>query len=203
MNNKFILGKKIGISRIYDKNGQFFAVTLIDAGPCFVTQIKKEDKDKYNSIQIGFKKKKNLKKAQQGHLKKSGIMAKYLKEFRINNIEEIPKIGEEININIFKVGERINISGISKGKGFQGVIKRHGFKSGPKAHGSDHHREPGSIGSAYPQSVKKGRKLPGRTGAEKVTVKNLKIIKIIPEKNILMVNGSVPGANNNLLSIKI
>jgi large subunit ribosomal protein L3 len=201
---KFILGKKIGMSQVFDDQGKIIPVTLIEAGPCSVTQIKAKDKDGYNALQIGFGKAKNLKKPQKGHLKKSKLSdIRWLKEFRIENgdAKELNP-GSSIKADIFKEGDIVDVSGISRGKGFQGVIKRHNFSRGPESHGSDHHREPGSIGSAFPQRVIKGRKLPGQLGATKVKIKNLKVVKINSGSNLICLEGAIPGASGGLIMIE-
>lgn len=209
---KFILGKKLGQSQIFSQNGQTIPITIMEAGPCLVTQVKSKEKDGYNAAQIGFGESKKIKKPQKGHLSKvqsskSKVQnfGKYLREFRLENTNEEPlklKIGDKIKVDIFKEGDKVSVSGISKGKGFQGVVKRHGFSTGPASHGSDHHREPGSIGSMFPQHVVKGRKLPGRMGGTKVTIKNLEVVKVDGNRNIICIKGAVPGPKNELLLIK-
>jgi large subunit ribosomal protein L3 len=193
---KFILGKKIGMSQVF-KDDEVIPVTLIKAGPCFVTQIKTKEKDGYEAIQIGFEKKKpkKVKKTEKGK------EFKYLKEFK-GDISKY-KIGDEIRVDIFKPGEKVTVSGISKGKGFTGVVKRWGFAGMPKTHGTKHDlRHPGSIGPTAPQRVWKGRKMAGRAGNKRVTIKNLEVIEVDPEKNHLVIKGCVPGARNSLLEIK-
>jgi large subunit ribosomal protein L3 len=193
---KFILGKKIGMSQVF-KDDEVIPVTLIKAGPCFVTQIKTKEKDGYEAIQIGFEKKKpkEVKKTEKGK------EFKYLKEFK-GDISKY-KIGDEIRVDIFKPGEKVTVSGISKGKGFTGVVKRWGFAGMPKTHGTKHDlRHPGSIGPTAPQRVWKGRKMAGRAGNKRVTIKNLEVIEVDPEKNHLVIKGCVPGARNSLLEIK-
>lgn len=209
---KFILGKKIGMSQIFKENGKVVPVTVIEAGPCIITQVKTKEKDGYTAVQIGFGEIKKMKKPQNGHLNKVQSSklkvqnyGRWLREFRIeyDALNKLGyKVGDLIKVDSFKKGGKIVVSGISKGKGFQGVIKRHGFSRGPESHGSDHHREPGSIGSAFPQRVIKGRKLPGRTGGSKVTISNLEIIQINKESNTIYVKGAVPGAINGLLLIE-
>jgi large subunit ribosomal protein L3 len=192
---KFILGKKKEMSQIFDEKGKVFPVTLIEAGPCFVTQMKNEEKDKYSAVQIGFiKKDKKIKKTEKGK------EFKYLKEFK--NGENL-KNGDEINVSIFQEGDKVKISGISKGKGFAGAVKRWGFKGKLSAtHGNKHeHRTIGSIGSRFPQRVIKGRRMPGRMGSERITIKNLKVIKVDKENNLIAVNGAVPGSRGTLLEI--
>ncbi len=197
---KFILGKKLGMTQIFDEKGRVIPVTLINAGPCQVTQVKTKDKDGYEAIQIGFerKKTKKVKKTEKGK------EFKYLKEQRIENeSKEQFKVGDEINVSIFQEGEKVKISGISKGKGFQGVVKRWGFSGRDATHGVKHeHRTLGSVGSSFPERVVKGRKMPGRMGANRVTIKNLELIKVDKENNLLAVKGAVPGHKGTLLEIR-
>lgn len=193
---KFILGKKLEMSQKF-KDDKVIPVTIIKAGPCFVTQIKNKEKDGYEAIQIGFEKlkEKKIKKPQKDK------PFRYLKEFK-GNINEY-KLNQEIKVDIFKPGEKVCISGVSKGKGFAGVMKRHGFHGMPASHGTKHDaRHPGSIGATAPQRVLKGKRMAGRMGGKRVTVKNLEIIEVDPEKNLLIVKGSVPGPRNSLLEIK-
>jgi len=202
---KFILGKKLKMAQIFDKEGKVIPVTLVEAGPCVVTQIKTKEKDGYSAVQIGFGEAKKLTKALTGHLKGLGKL-RHLREFRVKE----PKIddkelkrGDKIDVSIFKEGEKVKISGISKGKGFAGVVKRWGFAGRPASHGTKHEeRTPGSVGSAYPQRVIKGRKMPGRLGGERVTVRNLEIVKIDPKNNLLAIKGAVPGRKGSLLEIQ-
>ncbi len=192
---KFILGKKIEMGQLFSEDGAVIPVTWIEAGPCFVTQIKNQEKDNYQAVQIGFeKKKKNIKKTEKGK------EYKYLKEFKV---DEVPfKEKEEINVSIFKEGDIVKISGISKAKGFQGVVKRWGFHGSSKTHGTKHTlRKPGSIGATDPARVFKGKKMAGRMGGGRITVKNLKIVKIDKDKNLLAVKGAVPGRRGTLLEI--
>lgn len=204
---KFILGKKLESSQIFDEKGNIVPVTLVKAEPCFVAQIKNSEKDGYQAVQIGCGKNKKTGKAQHGHFKKakeanSSISdAKFLREFRVGK-DQTFNIGDEIKVEVFKEGEYVKISGTSKGKGFQGVVKRHGFGGGPKSHGQKHRlRAPGSIGATFPERVPKGRRMAGRMGGEQVTVKGLKIVKIDPSENILAIKGAVPGNKGNLLKI--
>lgn len=195
---KFILGEKLGMSQIFDKQGNIVPVTIIKAGPCFVTQIKDKKKDSYKAIQIGFKplKDKKVKKSQKNK------PYRYLREFS-NDVSKY-KIGDKIDVNIFEEGDKIKVSGISKGKGFQGVVKRHGFSGGPATHGHRHVlRTPGSIGSAFPQKVFKGKKMPGRAGGKRTTIKNLKIAVIDKENNLLAINGAVSGSIGGLVEISL
>jgi len=204
---KFILAKKLEMSQIFDGEGNVVPVTLVQAGPCFVTQVKTKDgKDRYDSVQIGFDEAKRINKPRAGHLKKTNISKnlKYLKEFRLDNSDEKLefKIGDEIKADIFKEGDTIKVSGLSIGRGFQGVVKRHGFKGGPKSHGQKHSlRRPGSIGATFPERVPKGRRMAGRMGNERVTVRNLKIAKVDVENNIIAIKGAVPGKRGTLLEI--
>jgi large subunit ribosomal protein L3 len=195
---KFILGVKIGMSQIFDQNGKVVPITLIKAGPCYVTQIKTQDKDSYEAIQIGFEKiKENKTKKSQ-----KGKSFRYLREFQ-NDISKY-KVGQEIDISSFQLGDKVSISGISKGKGFAGAVKRWHFAGSPATHGTkDSIRRIGSIGSRWPQRVRKGKKMPGRMGAERKTIKNLKVVKINPEDNLLALQGAVPGRKGTLLEITI
>jgi len=195
---KGIIGKKLGMSQIYDKEGRNIPVTLIQAGPCFVTQIKER------SIQIGFDKAKKIKKPLKGHLAKAKVNpVRVLKEISISKGEEYI-LGQELKVDIFKEGDYLDITGMSKGKGFAGVMKRWGFAGGPASHGSKSHRRVGSIGSgsAYPSRVLKGKKMPGRMGRDRITVQNLEVMKVEPEKNLLLVKGAMPGARGGYLIIK-
>ena len=193
---KFILGKKLEMSQIFDEKGNVIPVTLIEAGPCFVTQIKTKEKDGYEAIQVGFEKlkEKKVKKPQKTK------PFKYLREFK-GDISQY-KVGQEINVSIFQEGEKVKISGLTKGKGFAGAVKRWGFVNKAKAHGAKDGRKLGSVGMRWPQRVIKGRKMAGRMGQERVTVRNLQIVKIDPENNILAVKGAVPGSRGTLLEIR-
>ncbi len=199
--SKFILGKKIGMSEMFI-NDKVVPITLIEAGPIFITQIKTREKDGYSAVQTGFlkQKEKRLSKAVLNHLGKLGGF-KYLKEFKIKEGEELKK-GDEINLSIFKQGDKVKLSGISKGKGFQGVVKRHGFHGGPKSHGQKHTlRAPGSIGATGPQRVMKGIKMAGRMGGERKTLKRAKIVFIDNKENLLAIKGSIPGRKGTLIEI--
>jgi len=194
----FILGKKLKMAQIW-KEGKVIPVTLIEAGPCFVTQIKTEEKDGYKAVQIGFEKIEKEKKIKKTQKDKP---YKYLREFRTEEVEKF-KVGDKIDVSQFQVGEKVKVSGISKGKGFQGVVKRWGFSGRNKTHGVKHEeRKPGSIGSAFPQRVIKGKKMPGRMGNERVTIKNLEIVDIDKDKNLLVIKGGVPGRRGTLLEIQ-
>jgi large subunit ribosomal protein L3 len=200
-----LLGKKIGMTRVYSEQGQAIPVTVIEAGPCVVLQKKTEAKDGYNAIQVGFvpKKEARMNKPQNGHCKAAGKGGFYhLKEFRVTDPEAY-ELGQEIQLaELVKIGDEVHISGKSKGRGFQGVIKRYGFKGGRKTHGSNFHRRPGSIGcSAWPSRVIKGKKMPGRMGNDLLTKKNLTVVDVRADENIMLVKGSVPGAKEGLLQI--
>jgi large subunit ribosomal protein L3 len=201
-----ILGRKLGMTRVYNEFGQISPVTVIEAGPCVVLQKKTVGKEGYNAVQVGFREKKEsrLNKPEAGHFKKAGGTVGYyhVREFRVEDPQAY-ELGQQILVTeLFKIGDKIDITGQSKGRGFQGVIKRHGFGGGRKTHGSNFHRAPGSIGcSAYPSRVLKGKKLPGHMGVEKKTIKNLTVVDIREEENILLVQGAVPGAKNGLVSI--
>ena len=195
---KGILGKKLGMRQIYDEEGKSIPVTIIQAGPCFVTQIKE------GSIQLGFDRTKKIKKPLKGHLAKARVEpVRVLREIAVTDSERYT-LGQELKVNIFKEGDYLDITGMSKGKGFAGVMKRWGFAGGPAAHGSKSHRRVGSIGSgsAYPSRVLKGKKMPGRMGGDRITVQNLKVMKVEPNKNLLLVEGAVPGAKGGYLIIK-
>ena len=201
---KFILGKKIRMSQIFDKNNKVIPITLVDAGPCYVTQVKTEDKDGYSAVQIGFeiKKDKHTNKAQQGHFKKTDIgnNLRYLREFQAEGL----KVGDKIDVSIFNPGEIIRVSGISKGKGFQGVVKRHGFSGAKATHGTKHNeRAPGSIGSAWPQRVFKGKRMAGRMGNDRITVEGLEIIEVDKDENLLAIKGALPGKQGTILEIVV
>jgi large subunit ribosomal protein L3 len=200
-----MLGKKVGMTRVYSEVGAAIAVTAIETGPCIVLQKKSVEKEGYNAIQVGFGNKRDnrLSKPMAGHVKAAGKGGFYhIKEFRVSDLENY-ELGQEIQVaDLFKVGELVDVSGLSKGRGFQGVVKRHGFKGGRKTHGSMFHRAPGSIGcSAYPSRVIKGKKMPGRMGNALVTKKNVMVIDVRPESNVMLVKGSLPGAKQSVVQI--
>jgi large subunit ribosomal protein L3 len=205
---KGILGKKVGMTQVFDEQGEVVPVTVIEAGPCFVAQIKTVERDGYTAIQMGFgeTKPKHLTRPQLKHLEKSGLPAlRNLREFRMLD-DEMPGFeeGQRVAVDIFEVGESVDVTGTSKGRGFTGVVKRYGFRGGPKTHGqSDRLRTPGSIGACTtPGRVFKGKRMPGRMGNERVTAQNLKVVLVDPERNLLAVRGAVPGAKNGLLMIR-
>ncbi len=200
-----IIGKKIGYTRIFDDQGNAVPVTVIQAGPCKIVNIKTLEKDGYEAVQLGFMTtvEGKLNKPLVSYFKKQGVeLYKHLKEFRSDNIKDV-KVNDIVTVETFTIGELVSVSGFSKGKGFQGVVKRYGFHGGPGSHGSMFHRQPGSIGSnTFPGRVIKNKKLPGRMGNVKTTVKNLKVVKLIPEKNVILIRGAVPGSVNTLIEIK-
>lgn len=194
---KAIIGKKLGMSRIFDEKGNVIPVTLVLAGKNIVTQVKSTEKDGYSATQIGLNEEKKINQPLAGHLKKAKIKTKTLKEFALDGV----LVSESINLSQFEKGDKVTVSAISKGKGFQGTVKRHNFHTGPKTHGSNNYRQPGSIGSMYPQRVIKGRRMAGHMGYEKVTVKNLVVAEIIPDKMLILLKGAVPGANKSKVYI--
>lgn len=200
---KGIIGMKLGMTQIFKEDGAAVPVTVIEAGPCTVTQTKTDEVDGYNAVQVGFQEKKEYRtnKPEKGHFERADVSPrKHLAEIR--DFSEEVNEGDEIKVDLFAEGEKVDVTGISKGKGFAGVVKRYGFNTGPKTHGSHSHREPGSIGATDAARVFKGQKLPGRMGHDRVTIQNLEIVKIDEEKNLLMVEGSVPGPKKGIVYIK-
>lgn len=192
---KGILGKKLGMTQIFTEEGIVVPVTVVEAGPNVVTQVKTVEKDGYNAIQVGFEdaKEKSLNKPQKGHLAAANVLKKHLKEFRVDAVEEFT-VGQEIKADLFAAGEKIDVTGTSKGKGFQGPIKRHGQSRGPESHGSRYHRRPGSMGAcSFPGRVFKNKKLAGHMGSVKVTVQNLEVVRVDADKNLILVKGAIPG----------
>lgn len=202
---KAILATKVGMTQIFDENGVLIPVTVLQAGPCVVTQIKTEDNDGYCAVQVGFvdKREKLVNKPQKGHYDKAGVSYKrYLKELKFENASEY-EVGQEIKADIFEAGDHIDATAISKGKGFQGAIKRHGQSRGPMTHGSKYHRHAGSNGAASdPSRVFKGKKMPGQMGNKRVTVQNLEIVQVDVENNLLLIKGAVPGPRKSMVTIK-
>lgn len=196
------LGKKIGMSQVFREDGQVVPVTVIEAGPCSVTQIKTEATDGYSAVQLGFGQVKRLNKPRSGHLKNSEL-SRYLREVPADDVTEF-EVGQRIGVDIFEPGELVDVIGRSKGRGFAGVMKRHGFHGGPRTHGqSDRARAPGSIGGGTtPGKVFKGMKMPGHMGNVRVTVKNLEVVRVDTERNLILLKGGVPGAPNGLLIIR-
>lgn len=201
-----LLGRKLGMTQVWSEDDKLLPVTVIEAGPCVVTQVKTDKRDGYRAVQIGFGevKAKRLNKPMAGHFAKSNVEPKrYLAEIRLGEGDDI-KLGQVLTVESLAEAKRVSVSGVSKGKGFAGVMKRHNFKGGPGGHGSHFHRAPGSIGQcATPARVFKGMKLPGHMGSEKVTVRNLEVVKIDLEQNLLLVKGAVPGGKNALLTIRM
>ncbi len=201
---KGILGKKVGMTQIFTGDGIAVPVTVIEAGPCTVVQKKTAEQDGYGAIQIGFgtKRERLFNKPLKGHFSRAGVRPlRFLRELRVEDPESY-RVGQEIKADIFSQGEKIDVVGTSKGRGFAGGIKRHGFHRGPMAHGSKYHRRPGSLGAKGPARVFKGRKLPGHLGAQRVTVQNLEVVKVDAERNLLAVKGAVPGPNGALVLVK-
>jgi len=199
---KFVLGKKLAMTQKFQDDGRVIPVTTVLVEPCYITQIKNKDNDGYRALQIGCGIKKKTNKALVGHLKELP-QVRYLREFRLEDKDEIEyKKGQKITADIFTVGEKVKVAGQSKGKGFQGVVKRYGFAGAPKSHGTkDQLRHPGSIGATGPAHVFKGQKMPGRMGGQKVTIANLEIIEIDTEKNLIYIKGAIPGSRNSLIEI--
>jgi len=201
-----IVGKKIGMTRVFNQEGQAIAVTVIEAGPCPVVQVKTKEKEGYDAVQLGFgqKRKKLVTQPLLGHFAKAKVEPqRILKEMRTEDAAKF-KVGQKLGVDLFSVGEKVRVTGVSKGLGFQGGVRRHKFHGGPKTHGqSDRLRSPGSIGgSSYPSRVFKGQRMPGRMGGEKLTVRNLVVVGVDPEKSLLLVRGAVPGKRNSYLTIR-
>ncbi len=200
-----LIGKKMGMTGVYSSDGKYVPVTVIEVGPCFVTQVKTVETDGYNSIQLGYgsKKEKHTTKALQGHFKKGGDnLFSHTREFEVSEPTEF-SVGQEVTLDMFEVGELVEVTGTSKGRGFAGTIKRHNFSRGPETHGCRNHRAPGSIGcSAWPAKVVRGKKMPGRFGNYRKTVRNQEIIDIRPDDNVILLKGQVPGAKTGIIEIK-
>ena len=202
---KGLIGKKIGMTQIFDEAGKVIPVTVIEAGPCVVAQVKTDDTDGYTAIQLGFGdiKEKKLNKPTKGHFTKVNVTPKkHLREFRLDSVEAYT-VGQELKADVFAAGDKLDIQGTSKGKGFQGVIKRHGQSRGPMGHGSMYHRRPGSMGpTSTPGRVFKGKKLPGHMGAQTISIQNLEVVRVDLDKNVILVKGSVPGIKGAILKLK-
>ena len=202
---KALIGKKLGMTQIFDEQGKVIPVTVIEAGPCVVAQVKTVETDGYNAIQLGFGdvKESKINKPEKGHFAKSKLTPKkHLREFRLDSVENI-NVGDELKADTFTAGDQLDIQGTSKGKGFQGVIKRHGQSRGPMGHGSMYHRRPGSMGpTSTPGRVFKGKKLPGHMGSQTITIQNLEVVRVDLDKNVILVKGSVPGAKGAILKLK-
>ena len=202
--SKGILGKKIGMTQVFTAEGRVVPVTVVEAGPCPVVQKKTIATDGYNAIQVGFSILRDglSNKPRKGHFQKASLKPmRYVREFRVNDVESY-EVGQEVKVDLFSVGDKVDVVGTSKGKGFEGMIKRHGASRGPMAHGSKYHRRSGSLGAKGPARVFKGRELPGRMGGERVTVQNLEVIRVDMDKNLILIKGAVPGANKSLLILK-
>jgi len=202
--SKGILGKKVGMTQMFTEDGRLIPVTVVEAGPCYVVQKKTVATDGYNAIQVGFNelREKLSNKPVKGHFQKANMKPlRWVREFRVDNVDAF-EVGQEIKADVFAVGDVVDVVGISKGKGFQGMIKRHHASRGPMAHGSKYHRRTGSLGAKGPARVFKGRKLPGRMGGERVTVQNLEIVRVDVDKNMILVKGALPGAKKGLLVLK-
>ena len=198
-----IIGKKVGMTQLFVDSGRVAPVTAIQAGPCTVTQVKTQVRDGYEAVQLGFQETLRSNRPEAGHLKRAGRKLRYLQEVSVADLGDI-QVGQRIDVSIFERGQKVDVTGISKGRGFQGGIKRHGFARGPKTHGqSDRERAPGSIGAGtFPGRVLKGQRMPGHMGARQVTVNNLEIVKVDQERNILFLKGAIPGARDGLLLIR-
>jgi len=202
---KALIGKKVGMTQIFDEKGRVIPVTAIEVGPCVVAQIKTEETDGYTAVQLGFGdvKESKLNKPRRGHFAKANMpLKKHLREFRVDTVDGYT-VGAELNADVFAAGDKVDVQGITKGKGFQGVIKRHGQSRGPMGHGSMYHRRPGSMGSTTtPGRVFKGKKLPGHMGVQTVTIQNLDVVMVDTDKNVILVKGSVPGVKGAILKVK-
>jgi large subunit ribosomal protein L3 len=198
-----LIGKKLGMSQIFDDTGLAYPVTVLEVGPCVVTQIKTPERDGYSAVQLGFGLDKRLNRPERGHRQASGFMSRTLREVPASDTADMA-VGQVITADAFAEGDLVDVTGTSKGRGFQGVVKRHGFRGGPKTHGqSDRLRAPGSIGSsATPGRVFKGMRMAGRMGNDRVTIQNLKVLRVDPERNLLLIEGSVPGANESLVMVR-
>ena len=198
-----LLGRKLGMTQIFDERGETVPVTALEVGPCVVTQVMTPEKQGFNAVQLGFGQKKRLKEPERGHLRKSGAQSRYLRQMKTDGTEGYT-VGQTLDCGLFQVGELVDVTGTSKGRGFQGVVKRHGFRGGPKTHGqSDRWRAPGSIGAtSTPGRVFKGQRMAGHMGHDRVTVQSLQIVRVEPERNLILVKGSVPGPNEGLLLVR-
>lgn len=202
---KAIIGKKVGMTQIFDENGRVIPVTVVEAGPCVVVQKKTVETDGYDAIQVGFGelREKLVNKPRKGHFAKAGVsLRRTLKEFRMEDVANY-NVGDEIKVDTFEIGDKVDVSGVSKGKGFQGTIKRWNASRGPMSHGSKFHRAPGSMGAASdPSRIFKNKRMPGHMGAKNTTVLNLEVVKIMPEKNIILIKGGIPGPNKGTVVIR-
>ena len=202
---KAIIGTKVGMTQVFKEDGTLLPVTVVKAGPCVVVQKKTVEGEGYNALQLGFGeiRVKLVNKPKAGHFKKAGVEPmRYLRDFRTDDVADY-EVGQELKVDVFAEGDKVDATGISKGRGFKGVIARHGQHRGPMTHGSRYHRRPGSMGAcSYPGKVFKGKKLPGHTGVERVTIQNLEVVMVNAEKDMLLIKGAIPGANGQLVTIK-
>jgi large subunit ribosomal protein L3 len=200
-----LLGRKIGMTQVFGPTGEAIAVTVLEVGPCVVTQIRTQDTDGYEAVQIGFGdvRPKSLTKPEKGHLAGAGRLVRYLREFKADGTDDL-QVGQVLGADVFAAGQLVDVTGTSKGRGFQGVVKRHGFRGGPRTHGqSDRLRAPGSIGAGTdPGHVWKGTRMAGRMGNRRVTTQNVQVVEVLADRNIVLVRGSVPGAKSGLVSIR-
>ncbi|HVO86622.1 MAG TPA: 50S ribosomal protein L3 [Candidatus Binatia bacterium] len=199
---KALITRKLGMASVIGDNGEAFAITLLSATPNVISQVKTEETDGYSAMQLGFEEVKKAGKSKSGHFKASGMLPKIVREFRINEIDENTKVGEKLSADLFSVGDSVDVTGVTKGKGFAGTIKRHNFKRGRKTHGGRSYRRPGSIGSMYPQRIFKGKKMAGHMGTDRVTVKRLKVALVDTELNVIGVRGAVPGPRKGLILVR-
>jgi len=202
--SKGILGKKVGMTQVFTEEGKLIPVTVVEAGPCYVVQKKTANMDGYNAIQVGFafKRERLANRPEKGHFQKASLKPmRFVREFKVDDVEAY-EIGQEIKADVFSAGDRIDVVGVSKGKGFAGMIKRHGARRGPMKHGSKYHHRTGSLGAKGPARVFRGRLLPGRAGGERVTVQNLEIVRVDADKNMILIKGAVPGPKKGLLILK-
>jgi large subunit ribosomal protein L3 len=208
---KAIIGRKIGMTQAFSEDGDITPVTLVQAGPCTVTQIRTIENDGYQAMQLGFEEAKKLGKAIAGQFKKAKVSPRIVREIRLKEVtsdneesaeETLKEVGQKLDVSQFEPGDVVVVTGVSKGKGFAGTIKRHNFHRGPKTHGSRSYRRPGSIGSMYPQKIFKGKKMAGRMGSDTVTKRSVKVFSIDPSQNLLALAGSIPGARRSIVIIK-
>ena len=203
---KGILGKKIGMTRVFRDSGESVPVTALEVGPCYIIQIKREEKEGYNAVQLGYqpKREKKLNKPLLGHYRAAGKGGfRHLREIRMDDVDSF-ELGQEISLEMFNVGDSVSVRGLSKGRGFAGVVKRWGFSGGNTTHGCRSHRVPGSVGaSATPSRVMRGKKLPGRMGNQRFSIKNLEVVDVVKDKGLLLVKGSVPGSKGGLLEVRV
>ena len=198
---KALIGRKVGMTQIFTQDGNVQRITVIEATPNVVTQLKTIEKDGYSAVQLGFGEAKKAAKPQAGHMKASGVMSNVLREIRLDDAGDL-SVGAKIDVNTFELGDSVQITGISKGKGFAGTIKRHNFHRGPKTHGSHNYRAPGSIGAGYPEHVFKGMRMAGRMGGDRVTVKGAKIALVDAERNLIGITGAVPGPRKGIVIVR-